>query len=76
MTEVTSENDFQWLAQMRYYWENDNCLIRIINATVKYAYEYLGNSARSVTLSLFSSLFVILLFILKFFFLFNLHFID
>jgi len=45
-SEVSSENDFQWLAQMRYYWENDNCIIRIINATVKYAYEYLGNSAR------------------------------
>ena len=59
VSEVTSENDFQWLAQMRYYWENDNCLIRIINATVKYAYEYLGNSARSVTLSLFSTLRVI-----------------
>ena len=45
-SDVTHETDFQWLAQMRYYWENDHCLIRIINATVKYAYEYLGNSAR------------------------------
>ena len=45
---VDSENDFQWLAQLRYYWEDENCYARITNATVKYAYEYLGNSGRLV----------------------------
>uniref|UniRef100_A0A4W6E2V4 Dynein axonemal heavy chain 12 n=1 Tax=Lates calcarifer TaxID=8187 RepID=A0A4W6E2V4_LATCA len=42
------EKDFQWLAQLRYYWSNDNVRVRIINCDVKYAYEYLGNSPRLV----------------------------
>nr|XP_019953955.1 PREDICTED: dynein heavy chain 12, axonemal-like [Paralichthys olivaceus] len=45
---VTSETDFQWLAQLRYYWNEDNVRVRIINCDVKYAYEYLGNSPRLV----------------------------
>ena len=43
---VETENDFNWLAQLRYYREEDNCWVRIINARVAYAYEYLGNSGR------------------------------
>ncbi|KAK7884177.1 hypothetical protein WMY93_027300 [Mugilogobius chulae] len=45
---VSKETDFQWLAQLRYYWTNDNVRVRIINCDVKYAYEYLGNSPRLV----------------------------
>ncbi|RXM97062.1 Dynein heavy chain 12, axonemal [Acipenser ruthenus] len=45
---VSHESDFQWLAQLRYYWENENTRVRIINCDVKYAYEYLGNSPRLV----------------------------
>ena len=45
---VADTNDFSWLAQMRYYWEEANTKVRIINALCAYNYEYLGNSARLV----------------------------
>ena len=48
MSGVSHETDFQWLAQLRYYWTNENVRVRIINCDVKYAYEYLGNSPRLV----------------------------
>ncbi|KAK7490595.1 hypothetical protein BaRGS_00018198, partial [Batillaria attramentaria] len=45
---VATENDFNWLSQLRYYWEDDTMLVRITNATVDYCNEYLGNSGRLV----------------------------
>lgn len=47
---VESLDDFIWLSQLRYYWEDDRVLVRIINATVPYANEYLGNSERLVNM--------------------------
>ncbi|XP_077357601.1 dynein axonemal heavy chain 2 isoform X2 [Festucalex cinctus] len=43
-------NAFEWLCQLRLYWEKDlnNCIIRQTNTHFKYGYEYLGNSGRLV----------------------------
>ncbi|XP_065834129.1 dynein axonemal heavy chain 7-like [Oscarella lobularis] len=46
--QVTSDTDFQWLSQMRYYWEEGNVMTRMINSQLAYGYEYLGNSSRLV----------------------------
>ena len=43
---ITSDLDFAWLCQLRYYWEDDEAIVRITNAQVPYGYEYLGNSGR------------------------------
>jgi len=46
--QVSDINDFMWQTQLRYYWEKEDCLVRIINSTLVYNYEYLGNSSRLV----------------------------
>jgi len=45
---VEREDAFNWLSQLRYYWEDDNVRVRMLNAEAQYGYEYLGNSSRLV----------------------------
>ncbi|XP_047042351.1 dynein axonemal heavy chain 7 [Helicoverpa zea] len=50
---VQQDNDFNWLSQIRYYWEEEEikswqCVTRMINSQLPYGYEYLGNTGRLV----------------------------
>jgi len=39
---------FEWIMQLRYYWENDDCYVKCIQTCFPYGYEYLGNTLRLV----------------------------
>ncbi|XP_036403568.1 dynein heavy chain 2, axonemal [Megalops cyprinoides] len=43
-------SSFDWLSQLRLYWDKDvdDCIIRQTNTRFQYGYEYLGNSGRLV----------------------------
>ncbi|KAM9311612.1 dynein axonemal heavy chain 3-like [Gastrophryne carolinensis] len=45
---ITNTFDFSWIAQMRYYWEENKVVVRMVTTDVPYGYEYLGNSGRLV----------------------------
>lgn len=46
--QITSLNDFQWISQLRYYWEAKDVHVQMITTEALYGYEYLGNSPRLV----------------------------
>lgn len=51
---VQRSSDFEWIAQLRYYWEEDprphgkDLHVKAVNAVFDYGYEYLGNTGRLV----------------------------
>ncbi len=45
---TTQLHDYSWVSQMRYYLEEERIVVRMVAVSVKYDYEYLGNSGRLV----------------------------
>ena len=46
--QVDSISSFEWISQLRYYWQDDNCWSRCVQTNFPYGYEYLGNTLRLV----------------------------
>jgi hypothetical protein len=49
-TDCTEVSSFEWLSQLRFYWDRDidDCIVRQTHTYFVYGYEYLGNSGRLV----------------------------
>ncbi|XP_073981598.1 dynein axonemal heavy chain 7-like isoform X2 [Rhodnius prolixus] len=47
-SKITSDDDFLWLSQLRYYMQEKGLTASMINSVLIYGYEYLGNPERLV----------------------------
>jgi len=45
---ITQQDDYTWVSQMRYYLEEERIIVKMIAVSIKYDYEYLGNNGRLV----------------------------
>ncbi|CEL99773.1 unnamed protein product [Vitrella brassicaformis CCMP3155] len=48
--QVTDVNNFKWQQQLKYYWDTDedDCIIRQVDARIRFGYEYQGATSRLV----------------------------
>lgn len=48
LNKVNDINAFEWISQLRYYWQDENCQTKCVQTVFPYGYEYLGNTLRLV----------------------------
>lgn len=48
LNKINDVNAFEWISQLRYYWQNENCQTKCVQTLFPYGYEYLGNTLRLV----------------------------
>jgi len=56
---------FEWIMQLRYYWEDDDLYIKCVQTVFPYGYEYLGTPTRLVITPLTDKCFMTLMGALK-----------
>jgi len=45
---VSDPASFEWISQLRYYWIEEDCRVKMVQTDFPYGYEYLGNTLRLV----------------------------
>ena len=63
--QINNHKAFEWISQVRYYWEDNNCFVRCVQTNFPYGYEYLGNTLRLVITPLTDKCFITLMGALK-----------
>lgn len=46
---VTAISDWNWQGQLRYYLDDEKCIVRMVQASFDYGYEYIGNTGRLIS---------------------------
>ncbi len=63
--QVGDITDFEWMKQLRFYWEAKDCNIKCVQTIFPYGYEYIGNQPRLVITPLTDKCFMTLMGALK-----------